>query len=126
MLKLRKDHLDAFEAQAATVFAARVLAHVKAVFPEQSAELGDPVLQSTIDTAIKRAASLGLLTEYDVARFADLYFILAADFETNPLSVWTRPFIADKTLSPTAKLDRIYQRLEDELTLIEKRRTAKR
>ena len=70
-------------------------------------------------------ASLASSTEYDIVRFVDLSFILAADFETNPLSMWTRPILADKTLSPVAKLDRIYQRMEDEFTLIEKRRGPK-
>jgi hypothetical protein len=122
MLKLRKEHLEAFEAQAVSLFAARVLAHVKTVWPEQYAELGDAVIRSTIQTGIQRAGMLGLVSEYEIVRFVDLSFILAADFETNPLSIWTRPFIADKTLSPPAKLDRIYQRMEDEFTLIEKRR----
>jgi hypothetical protein len=122
MLKFRKEHLEAFEAQAVNFFANRVFAHVKAVWPDQCAELGEPVIRSTVQAAIQRAGMLGLISEYDIARFVDLSFILAADFETNPLSIWTRPFIADKTLSPPAKLDRIYQRLEDEFTLIEKRR----
>ena len=122
MLKLRKEHLEAFEVQAISLFANRVFAHVKAVWPEQCAELGEPVIRATVQAAIQRAGMLGLLSAYDIARFVDLYFILAADFETNPLSIWTRPFIADKTLSPPAKLDRIYQRMEDEFTLIEKRR----
>ena len=125
MLKLRKEHLDAFEAQAVALFAARVVAHVKAVWPEETAELGDAVLRSTVQAAVQRAGALGLTTEYDVARFADLSFILAADFETNPLSMWTRSIMVDKTLSPVAKLDRIYQRMEDEFTLIEKRRGPK-
>jgi hypothetical protein len=73
-------------------------------------------------TAIQRAGILGLISEYDVVRFVDLSFILAADFETNPHSVWTRPFITDKTLSPSAKLDRIYTRMQDEFTIIERRR----
>ena len=125
MLKLRKEHLDAFEAQAVALFAGRVVAHVKAVWPEETAELGDAVLRSTVQAAVQRAGALGLTTEYDVARFADLSFILAADFETNPLSMWTRSIMVDKTLSPVAKLDRIYQRMEDEFTLIEKRRGPK-
>jgi len=125
MLKLRKEHLDAFEAQAVALSAARVVAHVKAVWPEETAELGDAVLRSTVQAAVQRAGALGLTTEYDVARFADLSFILAADFETNPLSMWTRSIMVDKTLSPVAKLDRIYQRMEDEFTLIEKRRGPK-
>ena len=122
MFKLRKEHLDAFEAQAINQFANRVVAHVKSVWGEACEELGDPAVRSLVQTSIQRAAALGIVMEYDVVRFVDLSFILAADFETNPLSIWTRPFIADRTLAPTAKLDRLYERMENEFTLIEKRR----
>ena|SRR5579862_1688871 len=122
MFKLRKEHLDAFETQAINLFANRVVAHVKSVWAEECEELGDPTVRSLVQTSIQRAAALGLVTEYDVVRFVDLSFILAGDFETNPLSIWTRPFIADRTLTPTAKLDRLYERMENEFTLIEKRR----
>jgi len=84
--------------------------------------LEDSVLRSMVQTGIQRAGILGLSSEYDIVRFVDLSFILAADFETNPLSIWTRPILVEKTLSPMAKLDRIYQRMQDEFTLIEKRR----
>src|SRR5262245_14362047 len=98
MLKLRKEHLEAFEAQAVSLFAERVLAHVKAVWPVESADLGDDILRSAVRAAIQRAGTLGLSGEYDIVRFVDLSFILATDFETNPLSIWTRAIMVDKTL----------------------------
>jgi hypothetical protein len=125
MLKLRKEHLDAFEAQVVSLFATRVVAHVKAVWPAESGELGDPAVTDIVRTAIQRAASLGLLSELDVVRFVDLSFILATNFETNPLAGWTRPILADRSLAPVAKLDRLYQRMEEEFALIEKRKGGK-
>jgi hypothetical protein len=38
MLKLRPEHLTAFEAQVVRLFTSRVVAHVKAVWPAESAE----------------------------------------------------------------------------------------
>jgi len=125
MLKLRKEHLDAFEAQVVSLFATRVVAHVKAVWPAESGELGDPAVTDIVRTAIQRAASLGLLSELDVVRFVDLSFILATNFETNPLAGWTRSILADRSLAPVAKLDRLYQRMEEEFALIEKRKGGK-
>jgi hypothetical protein len=125
MLKLRKEHLDAFEAQVVSLFATRVVAHVKAVWPAESGELGDPAVTDIVRTAIQRAASLGLLSELDVVRFVDLSFILATNFETNPLAGWTRSILADRSLGPVAKLDRLYQRMEEEFALIEKRKGGK-
>ncbi len=125
MFKLRKEHLDAFEAQAVSLFTKRVIAHVKNVWPAESAELGDDAVSAIVKSAVQRAGAMGLSTEYDVVRFVDLSFVLAADFETNPLSVWTRPFMADRTLAPSAKVDRLYERMDQEFTLIEKRRGPK-
>jgi hypothetical protein len=56
----------------------------------------------------------------------DLAFILARDFDTNPLAEWTRPILADKTAAPAARLEKVYQRMEEEFALIEKRKAGKR
>jgi hypothetical protein len=126
MFKLRKEHLAAFEAQVVSLFAARVIAHVKAVWAAECAELGDPVVAEIVRGAIQRGAALGLSNEFDIVRFVDLAFILAKDFDTNPLAAWTRPILADKTAAPAARLDKLYQRMEEEFALIEKRKTTKR
>ena len=125
MLKLRKEHLDAFEAQVVNLFTARVIAHLKSVWPAECGELGGAAVSDTVKTAIQRAASLGLSNEFDMIRFVDLAFILARDFETNPLSSWTRPILADRTLAPSVKVDRLYQRMEQEFAAIEKRKASK-
>jgi len=125
MLKLRKEHLDAFEAQVVSLFTTRVIAHLKAVWPAECADLGAPAVSETAKTAIQRAASIGLSNEFDIVRFVDLAFILARDFETNPLASWTRPILADRTLPPIAKVDRLYQRMEQEFAAIEKRKAGK-
>ena len=125
MLKLRKEHLAAFEAQVVSLFTSRVLAHVKAVWPAESAELGDPAVLETVRSAIQRAAALGLSTEHDVVRYVDLSFILAHDFEKSPLAVWTRPILSDRALAPGAKIARLYLRMEEEFAFIEKRKGRK-
>lgn len=125
MLKLRKQHLDAFEAQIVNSFAARVVAHVKAVWPAECEELGPAALAEMVTGTIRRGAALGLSAELDLVRFVDLGFILAKDFETNPLAAWTRPILADRTLAPDAMIDRLYQRMEEEFALIEKRKGGK-
>jgi len=122
MLKLRKEHLKAFEAQVVSLFGSRVVEHVKTVWPAECAEVGDATVVETVRNAIQRAATLGLSSEHDMVRFVDLSFILVKDFDTNPLAGWTRPILADRTLAPTAKLDRLYQRMEEEFNLIEKRK----
>lgn len=126
MFKLRKEHLAAFEAQVVSLFASRVVAHVKSVWPAECGELGEPAVAEIVRGAIQRGAALGLSTELDIVRFVDLAFILAKDFDTNPLAVWTRPILADKAAPPAARLDKLYLRMEEEFALIEKRKTGKR
>jgi len=125
MFKLRREHLDAFEAQVVKLFTTRVIAHVKAVWPAECGELGDAAVETIVQNGIKRAAGLGLSTELEVVRFVDLAFILAPDFDTKPLSSWTRPILADRKLTPALKLDRLYQQMDQEFALIEKRKTVK-
>jgi hypothetical protein len=125
MLTLRKEHLTAFEAHVVNLFAVRALAHVKTVWPAECGELGDPAVDELVRSCIKRAAALGLSSEYDMVRFIDLSFILVKDFETHPLAGWTRAILADRKLAPGARLDRLYQRMEEEFALIEKRKGGK-
>jgi hypothetical protein len=125
MFKLRKEHLAAFEAHVVNLFLSRVSAHLKAVWPDECAELGDPALTELVRNGIQRGATLGLTFEHDLVRYVDLYFILANNFEANPLAAWTRPILADRLLAPRMKLDRLYQRMDEEFALIEKRGAAK-
>jgi hypothetical protein len=126
VFKLRKEHLAAFEAQVVALFTARVVAHVKAVWPAECGELGDAAAAETVRGAIQRGAALGLSSELDIVRFVDLAFILAKDFDTNPLAAWTRPILADKATPPNSRLEKLYQRMEEEFALIEKRKAGKR
>jgi hypothetical protein len=126
VFKLRKEHLAAFEAQVINLFSSRVIAHIKAVWPAECGELGDPAVVEIVRGAIQRGAALGLSTELDIVRFVDLAFILAKDFDNNPLAAWTRPILADKTAPAGARLDKLYQRMEEEFALIEKRKAGKR
>lgn len=125
MLRLRTEHLAAFEALAVNRFISRVIAHAKTVWPAECQELGEPALLELVRNGIQRAEAIGLSTEFDVVRYVHLSFLLAKDFETNPLASWTRPILADRTRSPHDKLDRLYQQMDQELMLIEKRKTPK-
>lgn len=122
MLKLRPQHLAAFEAHVVNQFTARVLAHVRAVWAAECEGLGEAAIGELVREGIKRAAALGLTSEQDIVRYVDLTFILVKDFETNPLSMWTRPILADRSLAPSAKLDKLYQGMEQQFTFIEKRK----
>ena len=125
MFKLRKEHLAAFEAHVVNLFLSRVTAHLKAVWPEECTELGEPGLAEIVRTGIQRGSTLGLSVEHDLVRYVDLYFILANNFENHPLAGWTRAVLGDRLLSPRMKLDRLYQRMDEEFTNIEKRNAAK-
>ena len=125
MLKLRKEHLAAFEAHVVNLFVSRVMAHVKAVWPAECEELGDPAVTEIVKNGIQRGAALGLSTEHDLVRYVDLSFILSKDFETNSLAGWTRPILTDRMVPARLKVDRLYKRMEEEFALIEKRKGGK-
>jgi len=125
MFRLRKEHLAAFEAHVVNLFLVRLTTHVKTVWPAECSELGEVALGEMVRAAVQRGSALGLSTEHDIARYVDLSFILAKDFETHPLAGWARGILADRLLSPRMKLERLYQRMDEEFTSIEKRKGAK-
>lgn len=125
MFKLRQAHLDAFEAQVVELFTKRVIEHVTAVWSAECNELGKDLVLNLVRDAIKSAVKQGFSTEYDVVRFVSLTFLLGPGFETNPLSAWVKPILLDRSLLSEVRMDRLYQRMHDQFSIIERRQAPK-
>jgi hypothetical protein len=64
---------------------------------------------------MQRAGTYGLRTEYERARFVDLTFLLARDFDTNARFAWAGQILRDRELSPRAKVERLDELAEEKL-----------
>jgi len=107
-----------------SLFTARVIAHLKAVCRlnvENWAGLPLARRQKPLFNAPHRSG-------YPTSSISCVLWILrypGQRFRDDPLSSWTRPILADRTLAPAVKVDRLYQRMEQEFAAIEKRKAGK-
>lgn len=115
MLRIRKEQYDILVQQAIHNFENRMYAHATKVFPDECKALGEEGVRRLIKEGIERAARYGIEIEYDVARFVDLQYILAPDFDTNPEIPWAAAILKAPDLDATKRLDRLYERTEAEL-----------
>jgi len=123
-VRIRSEQLGALSQAASESFESRMAAHLRKYFPADCAQMGDEGLHDTIRQGIGRAADHGISTEYDVARFIDLMFILCRDFDTNPNTPWAADTLADEALGPSEKMDRLYARTQRELRTLADRQDS--
>jgi hypothetical protein len=122
MLVIRQQHKDTFGKIARDRFACRALAHCRRVFKENCKKMGDPAVRERIDRGIKAADGYGVRKEHDVVRYIDLMFILGDDFDTSRSSPWAKRILTCEDLGGTTKMDRLYERTEKELVMLQRKR----
>jgi len=121
MLTLRQEQIDALAKAAEKQFEDRVLAHLQRVWATECQAVGESRIRQSIREAIERGKALGFVSEYDLVRFIDLFYLLGRKFETNPRAQWAADILNQAELSPATKLDRLWERTEQEIALKEKR-----
>lgn len=121
---IRRQQKQALAQQAMRNFQQRMYAHVNKVFLEDCERMGEQAVRELISKGTARAAEYGIETEYDVARYIDLMFILCEDFNTNPRLPWAGRILNDENMKPTVKVDRLYERTDRELQRLSARHTS--
>ncbi|MCU0726130.1 MAG: hypothetical protein MUE73_10125 [Planctomycetes bacterium] len=115
MLILRKEQEDVLKRLASDEYECRVLAHVKAVFPAHVEKRGEPDCRRIIRKGIEESARYRIRTEFDVVRFIDLMFVLGEDFPKDSRLPWASTTLARKDLSPTSKVDQLWEQSTERL-----------
>ena len=88
-------------------FKARLAAHVREVFPSETAGLSDAALEVTVTAAMQRAKDCGVTDEEDVQRFLECVFRYGPHFDTDPATAWAGAILRDERLCGATKMDRI-------------------
>jgi hypothetical protein len=110
MLTIRKEQLAVFGPVGKNAFEARVVAHIKKVFPEQSQTLGEPKLQETIQYGTQRAAAHRIISERDVCKYIDLMILYGRDFDKDPNLPWVQSVLQNPAIrDPASKIERLYK-----------------
>ena len=95
MLTLRQAQMDALDADRARDFEARLVQHLRTVFPSRCEPLGDQGLLDVARDGIERAESHGLSSEREICKYVDLMFVLGPGFDRDPRLPWAAEILGD-------------------------------
>lgn len=111
MLIIRDDQMDPLRAIASSAYRHRLANHLKQVFPERCAALGQRELYSAIDHGIATAARYGLKSEREVCKFIDLMFVFGRYFDLPSEQPWAARVLQDRsTRTATELTDALFAR----------------
>jgi hypothetical protein len=116
MLMLRDEQLAVLRRAAVDNFVRLLAARAREHFPALCAPHEKLPLRRMISAAIERAATFGIELPEDQAHFVHLVLAHGIDFDTLPDLAWTHPVLTSSTLSGTAKILLILQRLPERLS----------
>lgn len=111
MLVIREEQMAMFAAGAEERFVERIVQHLQKFWPVKCKRQGTRHVRSITRGGIDRARSHGLRSEYDIARFIDLMYILDLEFDTNPEYKWVQRFLKGPEMAPGRKMDEICGRI---------------
>ena len=112
---IHRGHTEGLSSYMLKQFEDRLFEHVKKVFPERTAKLGDQETRAQVQRGIGRAQRHYVTRENDVARYVDLQFLVGEDFEQRPQMAWANDILTNHKLAGDAKMRQIYDQLPDKL-----------
>lgn len=116
---VRKGQMSAFEEQMRKGFEDRMVVHLNKFFPEKTRRMKEEELRASIREGVEKADGYFVTREVDVARFIDLKFALAPDFDELEEMSWAREILDDHSISGQDKIERIYEELPDRLRTLQ-------
>lgn len=115
MIKIRPEQFTALKSLSRASFVDRMVVHLRHVFPEDTKLASEASLRKIIDLGVDRSRLYGITYEYDVARFIDLYFILAPDYDTSEKAPWAAAILNESSLPGWQRVDQLWKRTSKEL-----------
>ena len=88
MLVIRKEQMDVLERGTNAAFEERMVLHLRRSFAVKCDELGDTGVLRRIRAGAAKAASFGIVTQRDVARYINLMFTHGEGFDADPALPW--------------------------------------
>jgi hypothetical protein len=112
VLVIRHAQMDALARSAMEPFVENVIAHLRRVWPEECAAMGDEGLEAFVARGMARCERYGIETEYDVGRFCDLMLLLTPDFDEDPNIPWAQDILTSPGFDGRVKVDELMERTE--------------
>ena len=106
-MRIRQEQRQAFVEARLQEFENYMVVHLNKWFPRKCRALGEDGVRQAIRDGINRAKRYGVVGRRDVARFIDMMFTLALDFDEDERFRWARQILKDESRDPTARVDRL-------------------
>lgn len=110
MLKLRQEHMNAFETMYAENFEDRMTQDIACRFYDDFEKIGEEGVRKRIRSAIERSESYDMETQAELAAFIRLTFGLCPDFDTSRKYPYARGILEDKSRPMMERLTDIRRR----------------
>lgn len=107
MLTIRGEQMNAFGDHAVRAFDERMARHLRVMYPERTARVGQDKLLGAVRAGREKAAGYGVVLEDDVQRFLELMTVYGRSMDKRPKTRWIGDILRDPTLTGSAKIDRI-------------------
>lgn len=111
MLVIRKEQMDTLAAARHSSFEAKMIDHLKKVYPEWSQALGPEKLGDFVRYGISRASVHGFQVELDVARYLHAMHDLGETFDESPDHPWAADLLT-KEMPASEKMDQLRDAVE--------------
>ena len=108
MLVIRKEQMDVLERGTLAAFEERMMLHLRRSFPVKCDELGDTGVLRRIRAGTAKAASFGIATRRDVARYINLMFTYGEGFDADPALPWASAILNTTYRIPDTKMQCLY------------------
>ncbi len=107
-LVIRKEQEVSLSKVSLAVFENSMIQHLNEFFPQICSSVGEKPLRPVIRQSIASAATYGITSEIDVARYIDLSFVLGLDFDSGKQHPQVAEIIKDQNLQPGVRMQLIF------------------
>lgn len=107
MLTIRREQIEALNADMRRRFEIRMVAHVNQFFAQRCQLLGDAGVREWIVAGIERAAKYDIKAELDVCRYIDVMFVFGREFDVDPRYPWATRILNARASTARARVNHL-------------------
>lgn len=113
MLKISKNQIEAFKAQARARFEDEIASRLEKNLPDSIPSHDKDVIKNLIRLRVSKASTYGFRSKKEVEQYISLLFMLPIDFGADPNLSWVSEILTENHSTPKTKL----KRLEEEMKI---------
>ncbi|MGH9903690.1 MAG: hypothetical protein ACRD68_17925 [Pyrinomonadaceae bacterium] len=107
MLVIRKEQIEVLREHRLKQFEDRVAAHLRELFPEETAGMDDERLRLYVRGGVVRAEKYDIIEEDNVEKYLEFMMVYGQDFDVEEETRWAREILNNSLLNSFEKIDEL-------------------